>query len=219
MEELVLGDLKIVCEAAAPHDRSRAAGPINPAFDQSLVNVNAHGLPQHKPLFERFVGFAFEPDDLGDQAFELNGAGGYAGRRNHVRRRLLEAGQNELIDLGSHISGTGVHRFGELAGELLSSDVTGAAALEALGAEFRTPGHIPVCRESPGGLETRQGHTELAVAIARLAGQVPATIGAEMLEPDGDGALSVEDGREYAAKHSIPMITGADLLSALGIEE
>jgi len=110
-------------------------------------------------------------------------------------------------------------RFGELAGELLSSDVTGAAALEALGAEFRTPGHIPVCRESPGGLETRQGHTELAVAIARLAGQVPATIGAEMLEPDGDGALSVEDGREYAAKHSIPMITGADLLSALGIEE
>jgi 3,4-dihydroxy 2-butanone 4-phosphate synthase len=110
-------------------------------------------------------------------------------------------------------------RFGELAGELLSSDVSGAAALEALGAEFRTPGHIPVCRESPGGLETRQGHTELAVAIARLAGQVPATIGAEMLEPDGDGALSVEDGREYAAKHSIPMITGADLLSALGIEE
>ena len=57
------------------------------------------------------------------------------------------------------------------------------------------------------------------MAIARLAGQVPATIGAEMLEPDGDGALSVEDGREYAAKHSIPMITGADLLSALGIEE
>jgi hypothetical protein len=40
-----------------------------------------------------------------------------------------------------------------------------------------------------------------------------------MLEPDGDGALSVEDGREYAVKYSIPMITGADLLSALGIEE
>jgi 3,4-dihydroxy 2-butanone 4-phosphate synthase len=67
-------------------------------------------------------------------------------------------------------------------------------------------------------LATRQGHTELAVAIARLAGHVPATIGAEMLQPDGDGALSVAAAREYASEHGIPMITGADLLGALGIE-
>lgn len=109
-------------------------------------------------------------------------------------------------------------RFGELAGELMGSQSTETDPLEALGAEFRTPGHIPVCRESPGGLATRQGHTELAVAIARLAGHVPATIGAEMLQPDGDGALSVEAAREYAKERGIPMITGADLLSALGIE-
>ncbi|HJO42731.1 MAG TPA: 3,4-dihydroxy-2-butanone-4-phosphate synthase [Candidatus Thalassarchaeaceae archaeon] len=109
-------------------------------------------------------------------------------------------------------------RFGELAGELLESGAKGELAFAALGAEFRTPGHIPVCRESPGGLSTRQGHTELAVAIARLAGQVPATIGAEMLQPDGDGALSVEDARLYSEKHGIPMITGADLLKALDLE-
>jgi 3,4-dihydroxy 2-butanone 4-phosphate synthase len=110
-------------------------------------------------------------------------------------------------------------RFGELAGELLSQGISGAAAFEALGAEFRTPGHIPVCRESPGGLSSRQGHTELAVTIARLAGQIPATMGAEMLELDGDGALSVADARAYAKKHNIPMITGADLLTALGLDE
>ena len=109
-------------------------------------------------------------------------------------------------------------RFGELAGELLGQNGEGEEAYALLGAEFRTPGHIPVCRESPGGLVTRQGHTELAVAIARLAGQVPATIGAEMLQPDGDGALSVAAAREYAAERGIPMITGADLLGALGIE-
>ncbi len=109
-------------------------------------------------------------------------------------------------------------RFGELAGELMGSQSSDSTPLEALGAEFRTPGHIPVCRESPGGLATRQGHTELAVAIARLAGHVPATIGAEMLQPDGDGALSVEAAREYAKERGIPMITGADLLAALGIE-
>jgi|TARA_B110000263_G_C15310656_1_gene512967 3,4-dihydroxy 2-butanone 4-phosphate synthase len=106
-------------------------------------------------------------------------------------------------------------RFGELSGELMKESTNGEDAYKALGNEFRTPGHIPVCRESPGGLTTRQGHTELAVAIARLAGQVPATIGAEMLQPNGDGALSVEDARIYAAKHNIPMITGDDLISTL----
>ena len=108
-------------------------------------------------------------------------------------------------------------RFGELSGELMEKSVSGEDAYKALGNEFRTPGHIPVCRESPGGLSSRQGHTELAVAIARLAGQVPATIGAEMLQPDGDGALSVEDARAYASKYKIPMITGEDLLNALNI--
>ena len=87
-------------------------------------------------------------------------------------------------------------------------------AIAALGAEFRTPGHIPLCRESSGGFASRQGHTELAVAIARLAGMVPCTIGAEMLQPDGDRALSQQDARAYGEDRGIPFVTGADLLSA-----
>ncbi len=110
-------------------------------------------------------------------------------------------------------------RFGELSGSLMEKSISGEEAFKELGKEFRTPGHIPVCRESPGGLKSRQGHTELAVAIARLAGQVPATIGAEMLQPDGDGALSIKDARIYAAKHKIPMITGDDLLNVLNINK
>ena len=90
-------------------------------------------------------------------------------------------------------------------------------AIAALGNEFRTPGHIPLCREAPGGLSTRQGHTELAVAIARLAGLAPCTIGAEMLQPDGDRALSVEDARAYASKHGIPMLTGEEIMRAFGL--
>lgn len=106
-------------------------------------------------------------------------------------------------------------RFGELANEMKNKDAI--EAMTALGKEFRTPGHIPLCREAPGGLKTRQGHTELAVAIARLAGLVPCTIGAEMLQPDGDRALSVEDARAYAAKHQIPMLTGEDIMKAFGL--
>tara|TARA_Y100001968_G_scaffold229371_1_gene212155 strand:- start:579 stop:1286 length:708 start_codon:yes stop_codon:yes gene_type:complete len=106
-------------------------------------------------------------------------------------------------------------RFGELAQEM--KDSSAIDAMSALGKEFRTPGHIPLCREAPGGLKTRQGHTELAVAIARLAELMPCTIGAEMLQPDGDRALSIEDARAYAAKHQIPMLTGEDIMKAFGL--
>ena len=108
-------------------------------------------------------------------------------------------------------------RFGELCDELMRSNTTPEKARIALGKEFRTPGHIPVCREALGGLTSRQGHTELAVSIARLAGLRPCTIGAEMLQPDGDGALPVEEARIYAIRHSIPMLTGDDLLKAHGL--
>ena len=106
-------------------------------------------------------------------------------------------------------------RFGELVMEVFESDLSPEEAIAALGSEFRTPGHIPVCRESPGGLSNRQGHTELAVAIARLAGLVPCTIGAEMLEPEGDGALSVDDAMRYAYEHGVPMITGEEISAAM----
>ena len=63
MEESILGNVKIVCRAAAAHDRSCHAGPVNSVIDQSVVNMNADGLTQNKPLLERFVGFALELDD------------------------------------------------------------------------------------------------------------------------------------------------------------
>lgn len=108
-------------------------------------------------------------------------------------------------------------RFGELADELISVKSSQKHSQKALGDEFRTPGHIPLCRESPGGLNSRQGHTELAVSIARLAGLPACTIGAEMLQPDGDGALSVEDAMKYAKENNIPMLTGKDILEVFGL--
>jgi 3,4-dihydroxy 2-butanone 4-phosphate synthase len=104
-------------------------------------------------------------------------------------------------------------RFAELYSELSDDD----NALEKLGKEFRTPGHIPMCRESEGGLTRRQGHTELAVGLARLAGMTPVVIGAEMLQPDGDLALPVDDARIWANERGIPFLTGKELMGALGL--
>ena len=104
-------------------------------------------------------------------------------------------------------------RFAELYSELSDSD----NALEKLGNEFRTPGHIPVCREAEGGLSRRQGHTELAVGLARLSGMTPVVIGAEMLQKDGDLALPMGDARIWAGERGIPFVTGKELIDALGL--
>ena len=108
-------------------------------------------------------------------------------------------------------------RFAELTAACLNEGLDASAAMRKLGEEFRTPGHIPVCREAKGGLKIRQGHTELAVGLARLAGTTPVVIGAEMLEPDGDNALSVADARAWAQRRGIPFLEGADVVTALGL--
>ena len=109
-------------------------------------------------------------------------------------------------------------RFAELTQELMQSGTDGIEAQVAIGKEFRTPGHIPVCRETEGGLSRRQGHTELAVGLARLSGMTPVVIGAEMLEEDGDNALTVEDARAWAHERNIPFLEGAQLIDALNAE-
>ena len=102
-------------------------------------------------------------------------------------------------------------RFADLSSELLSEKCSTEAAIKRLGAEFRTPGHIPVCLEQKGGLKVREGHTELAVALARLANEPPVVIGAEMLQPNGSAALSVEEAKEWANEQGILFLTGDEI--------
>ena len=106
-------------------------------------------------------------------------------------------------------------RFAELTKEVFTNGVDDTEAKKLLGQEFRTPGHIPVCRETEGGLTRRQGHTELAVGLARLSKVSPVVIGAEMLESNGDLALSVSDARKWAEARGIPFLEGADIVQAL----
>ncbi len=106
-------------------------------------------------------------------------------------------------------------RFAELTNEVFDNGIDGKEAKRLLGQEFRTPGHIPVCRETEGGLTRRQGHTELAVGLARLSNVSPVVIGAEMLQPDGDLALSVEAAKKWASDRGIPFLEGADIIQAL----
>lgn len=76
--------------------------------------------------------------------------------------------------------------------------------------EFTAPGHLPILASR--GLERRRGHTELAIALAGLAGMPPAVVFAEMLV-DG-GVLSVEEARRISHEHSIPLVSGKEIIEA-----
>ena len=127
--------------------------------------------------------------------------------------------RNTYTGITDHDRALTTRRFAELARDCLEDGVAPEEAGRRLGEEFRTPGHIPVCREAKGGLSVRQGHTELAVGLARLAGTPPVVIGAEMLQPDGDHALSVGDAKAWAEARGIPFLEGADVVAALGVAE
>ena len=102
-------------------------------------------------------------------------------------------------------------RFAEVAAEVMKLE--NGHALERLGEEFRAPGHVPICSASAKPLETRFGHSELSVALLKMAGVLPVAIGCEMLG-DGGKALSKADARAYAATNGHPFLEGAAIIEA-----
>ncbi|MEX0673869.1 MAG: bifunctional 3,4-dihydroxy-2-butanone-4-phosphate synthase/GTP cyclohydrolase II [Gaiellaceae bacterium] len=74
------------------------------------------------------------------------------------------------------------------------------------------PGHVFPLRARPGGVLQRQGQTEAAVDLARLAGLIPAGVVCEVMNEDGTMAR-VPDLVRYCAGHGVKMITVADLIA------
>ncbi len=102
-----------------------------------------------------------------------------------------------------------VAAFGELAAAGLEPD----AAQLLLGERFRSPGHVPVCIAHPDGLAGRQGHTELMVALAEMAGLPPVAFGCEMLADDG-GRLLPEAAAAWAEARGHPFLEGHEIVAA-----
>jgi len=79
------------------------------------------------------------------------------------------------------------------------------------GSSFKTPGHVPLLISSKG-LSTRQGHTEMSVYLAQVAGLTPVTAICEMMDAETYSALSVEKAEKFAKQNGIPLIDGTELL-------
>ena len=77
---------------------------------------------------------------------------------------------------------------------------------------FKTPGHVPLLIASKDLLKTRQGHTEMSIYLAKIAGLTPVTAICEMMDAETYTALSIEKAEKYAKQNGIPLIDGKELL-------
>jgi 3,4-dihydroxy 2-butanone 4-phosphate synthase len=87
-------------------------------------------------------------------------------------------------------------------------------ARAAFGSRFRAPGHVILLNGAEGGLAARQGHTELSLQLARMAGLVPSTTICEMLDPASGRALGKKEAQAYASSKGLVFLTGQDVLDA-----
>lgn len=78
--------------------------------------------------------------------------------------------------------------------------------------EFDTPGHIHLLKAAPNLLDDRQGHTELGIALAELAGLPPAVAICEMLDGKTGGALSRSNAESYASDNDLVFLNGASII-------
>ncbi|WP_035447866.1 bifunctional 3,4-dihydroxy-2-butanone-4-phosphate synthase/GTP cyclohydrolase II [Asaia prunellae] len=81
-----------------------------------------------------------------------------------------------------------------------------AAHPDARPEDISTPGHIFPLRAHPEGTIARDGHTEGAIDLARLAGLHPAAVICEMMSRDGTMAR-LPELQDFASRHDMPVIS------------
>ena len=79
-------------------------------------------------------------------------------------------------------------------------------------ADFARPGHVFPLRCAEGGVLRREGHTEAACDLARLAGLSPVGVLAELVNDDGTMANPAQVAR-FAVEHGLRRISIADLIA------
>jgi 3,4-dihydroxy 2-butanone 4-phosphate synthase len=84
--------------------------------------------------------------------------------------------------------------------------------------DFARPGHIFPLRAHPGGVEARPGHTEAAVAFARLAGLKGSGVICEVANDDGTMSR-LPDLEKFAERHRLLLVTIEDLISYVSLRQ
>ncbi|MGL6298014.1 MAG: 3,4-dihydroxy-2-butanone-4-phosphate synthase, partial [Methanobacteriaceae archaeon] len=67
---------------------------------------------------------------------------------------------------------------------------------------------------SEGLLEKRQGHTEISLAMAEMAGIAPVTVVCEMMDEKTGNARSIADAEAYAKENNLIFLDGKEVIEA-----
>ena len=79
-------------------------------------------------------------------------------------------------------------------------------------ARIASPGHVFPLRAAENGVLARDGHTEGAVDLMRLAGLPPAGVICEIMRDDGQMARR-PDLEIFARQHKLPILTIRDIIA------
>jgi 3,4-dihydroxy 2-butanone 4-phosphate synthase len=93
------------------------------------------------------------------------------------------------------------------------AELSRAPSVDAFGKAFRAPGHVHLCVGAERLLRQRKGHTEIAVALARMSRVTPVLAGAEMLADDGR-ARHKASAQAWADAHGTLLLNGRDVEEA-----
>ena len=104
-----------------------------------------------------------------------------------------------------------MNKFADLISK--TNGINSDLAVQELGKEFRSPGHVPICIASKNLLNERKGHTELVIALMEMASLYPAGSGCEIMGDNGK-ALSKEKVISYAKQNNIVFLEGKDIIKA-----
>jgi 3,4-dihydroxy 2-butanone 4-phosphate synthase len=105
-------------------------------------------------------------------------------------------------------------RFVQLAAEALKKEKI-IDAKAAFKTEYHVPGHIFLCQERQNGLKDRQGHTELSISLARLAGVVTVIVECVMLSNSGNNfrALDPKEAEQWTLENNVPFLNDEQIVS------
>ena len=84
--------------------------------------------------------------------------------------------------------------------------------------DLARPGHMFPLRSAENGVLERQGHTESAVDLCKLAGLQPIAVIAEIMNEDGSMA-KLPELEEFAEKHKLSIYTIKDLIKYKNVQK
>jgi len=90
--------------------------------------------------------------------------------------------------------------------------IQAAANAQVQPGDIVSPGHVFPLRAADGGVLVRNGHTEGAVDLMRLAGLQPSAVICEVMRDDGEMARR-PDLERFAAKHNLSVLSIKDIVT------